>query len=593
MADSADDRSIRYQEREASPASPRDGAASGGLAELRGLIIGAELEALQDLQDRLDDPQRRTQDVSRVLPEALALHSEDPALSKVLSPTVEAAVLNSVRTNPRALADALFPVIGPAIRKSLAHMLDAMLEGMNRALQHSFSLQSLGWRLEALRTGKSFSEIVMLRTLLYRVEQLFLIHRETGLLLRHVTAEGSHEGVQDADMVSGMLTAIRDFVQDSFGGAESGQSLEELRVGETDVWVVQGPHAVLAAVVRGNAPKEIRNTFEEALEAIHLRFGNSLETFQGDTEPFAEVHDYLEPCLRSQYRAKDGQGRNRLAPAAVLGLVIALVAWWAISSWTESRRWSDYLARLRAEPGIVVVSEETRGGNHYVVGLHDPLSRDPGEILSETDLNPENVIGRWEPYQALLPRFIVIRSRSILQPPPEVSLSFGNGVLYVRGPADAQWMAEAERLAKLVPGVLELRRGEALDAALDRLAPEIESFRLHFASDDPEPLPGQDEIREQLLSTLRELTEAAAVAKRSLQITVIGYADSTGGEEWNLELSQARADNVRDAILAAGITNIEFGAVGRGERDPTAEEGSAEDRYVTFQITILPPQTQP
>ena len=563
------------------------------MAELRGLLIGAELEALQDLQDRLDDPERRTKDVSGVLSEALAQHAEDPALSKALSPTVEAAVLTSVRTNPRALADALFPVIGPAIRKSLSHMLSAMLEGMNRALQHSFSLQSLGWRLEALRTGKSFSEIVLLRTLLYRVEQVFLIHRETGLLLRHATAEGSHEGVQDADMVSGMLTAIRDFVQDSFGGVESGQALEELRVGEMDVWVVQGPHAILAAVVRGNAPKELRNTLDEAVEAIHLRFGTLLETFQGDTEPFAEVHDYLEPCLRSQYRGKDGKERNRLVPALVAGLVIALAAWWAISSWTESRRWNDYLTRLRAEPGIVVVSEETRGGNHYVVGLHDPLSRDPEDILSETDLNPETVVARWEPYQALLPRFIVIRSRAILQPPADVSLSFGSGVLYVRGPVEAQWMAEADRLAKLVPGVVELRRGEALDAALDRLTPEIEAFRLHFAVDDPEPLPGQDELWGRLLAQLRELTEAARLANRSLKITVIGYADSSGGREWNLQLSQARADNVRDEILAAGITNIEFGAVGRGERDPSSVEASAEDRYVTFQIEILRQRTQP
>jgi OOP family OmpA-OmpF porin len=570
-----------------------DGAAPGGLSELRGLLIGAELEALQDLQDRLEDPERRTQDVSRVLPEALARHSEDPALSKAISPTVEAAVLNSVRTNPRALADALFPVIGPAIRKSLSHMLAAMLDGMNRALQHSFSLQSLGWRLEALRTGKSFSEIVLLRTLLYRVEQLFLIHRETGLLLRHVTADGSTEGVQDADMVSGMLTAIRDFVQDSFGGAESGQTLEELRVGEMDVWVVQGPHAILAAVVRGNAPKELRNTLEEALEAIHLRFGTVLGTFQGDTEPFAEVHDYLEPCLRSQYRGKEGAERKRLVPAAALGLIIALAAWWAVSSWMESRRWNDYLTRLRAEPGIVVVSEETRGGNHYVVGLHDPLSRDPADILSETSLDPGRVIGRWEPYQALLPRFVVIRSRAILQPPPDVSLSFANGVLYVRGPADTQWMREADRLAKLVPGVLELRRGEALESALDRMTPEIEAIRLHFATDDPEPLPDQDEIWERLLTTLRELTEAAAMENRALQITVVGYADSTGGREWNLELSQARADNVRDTILAAGITNIEFGAVGRGVRDPSAEGESAEDRYVTFQIAILPQPARP
>ena len=45
---------------------------------------------------------------------------------------------------------------------------------------------------------------MLLHTLRYRVEQVFLIERSSGLLLQHVT-EGSGE-VRDADMVSGMLT---------------------------------------------------------------------------------------------------------------------------------------------------------------------------------------------------------------------------------------------------------------------------------------------------------------------------------------------------------------------------------------------------
>ena len=48
----------------------------------------------------------------------------------------------------------------------------------------------------------------------YQVKQDFLIHRESGLVLQHVE-DGSAE-TRDPDLVSGMLTAIRDFVQDYF-----------------------------------------------------------------------------------------------------------------------------------------------------------------------------------------------------------------------------------------------------------------------------------------------------------------------------------------------------------------------------------------
>jgi OOP family OmpA-OmpF porin len=75
-------------------------------------------------------------------------------------------------------------------------------------------------------------------------------------------------------MVSGMLTAIQDFVHDSFASPD-GEALEDLRVGDLAVWVERGPQAVLAAVIRGNAPQDLRTVFQEALERIHLQFGTA------------------------------------------------------------------------------------------------------------------------------------------------------------------------------------------------------------------------------------------------------------------------------------------------------------------------------
>ena len=43
----------------------------------------------------------------------------------------------------------------------------------------------------------TFAEVVLLNTLLYRVEQVFLIDRDSGILLQHVKA--GTVAVQDAD----------------------------------------------------------------------------------------------------------------------------------------------------------------------------------------------------------------------------------------------------------------------------------------------------------------------------------------------------------------------------------------------------------
>jgi len=115
--------------------------ASSDLAELRSLLFGPEQDQLRALQSRLDDPKTYARDVSRVLPEAIALRGHDAALSKALAPTIEQSINSSVRRNARPLADALFPVMGPAIRKSISHALSTMLESFNKTLE-----QSLSWR---------------------------------------------------------------------------------------------------------------------------------------------------------------------------------------------------------------------------------------------------------------------------------------------------------------------------------------------------------------------------------------------------------------------------------------------------------------
>ena len=170
------------------PAAAARHVPAAEFAELRSLLVGPEQRHLRTLQARLDDQGAQTRDVSRVLPQAILLRKDDPQMTRALAPTVEEAITASVRRNPRPLADALFPIFGPAIRKAIAASLSTMLESMNRTLEHSLSWRAVQWRITALRTGKSFAEVVLLDTLVYRVEQVFLIERESGLLLQHVSA---------------------------------------------------------------------------------------------------------------------------------------------------------------------------------------------------------------------------------------------------------------------------------------------------------------------------------------------------------------------------------------------------------------------
>ncbi|GMG82944.1 OmpA family protein [Paralimibaculum aggregatum] len=88
--------------------------------------------------------------------------------------------------------------------------------------------------------------------------------------------------------------------------------------------------------------------------------------------------------------------------------------------------------------------------------------------------------------------------------------------------------------------------------------------------------------------TAPTLDRAAALLGRCApgRLEIGGHTDSQGSEGFNQRLSQARADSVREALLARGIGPRRLVARGHGESSPIAsnatEEGRARNRRIAF-----------
>lgn len=555
------------------------------MAELRSLLLGPVEGQVAEIHERLTDPHRQLTEVSRVLPDAVAVRSrQDEELSHALGPTITTAIERSVRKNPQPLVDAIFPVMGPAIRKAISVALSGMVQSLNQSMAYSFSVQGLKWRIEAWRTGKSFAEVVLLHTLLYRVEEIFLIHRETGLLLQHVIALGVKG--QDADMVSSMMTAIEDFAHDSFD-APAGDQLETFKVGSLAVWIEQGPLAILAAAIRGNAPIELRPVFQETLETIHLQFRDALTDFSGDATVFDPARPLLEDCLQTQLDQEKQAASPARIPVPVIIIasifMLALLVW-GVLAWRDSRRWNAYVERVKNEPGVVVTDTGTRDGKYFIGGLRDPLARDPQSLLAETSIDPAKVASRWEPFQAMSPEFVLARARSLLEPPPTVNLKFSNGVLEAEGFASLQWITETRRTVRFVPGVSQLKEDNLLD--VDRIV----NPSLLFVLDQTELAPGQEEKFKQLVADIERLQGLAEAMKKNVRLEVTGHADGSGTPERNAALSRGRAETIAAELnkRLPSKSNLIIAPAGSKEklRDEVTEADRAANRSVTFKIIL-------
>ena len=68
-------------------------------------------------------------------------------------------------------------------------------------------------------------------------------------------------------------------------------------------------------------------------------------------------------------------------------------------------------------------------------------------------------------------------------------------------------------------------------------------------------------------------------------VRVLGYLDDRGPE--NLPLSQARADNVAEELVATGIEPNRIVALGRGEANPVATNATASGRAQNRRVAIV------
>lgn len=316
---------------------PRDGDPS--LSSIRRILFAAESERL----DRLDGEKRRlegeiaalqerllalqgdlTAAESRLREETVTLAAEIDAviahraaaapeeMAEALGPVMAGALRVQDRQARADLVDAVGPVLGEAIETQIRQSRQSIVEALYpiigemaarfigesfRELQRNIDarLKSIGPEGYARRTaarlrGVSVSDVEMRDALPFSVREIFLIENGSGLLL---TRAGSDEAV-DSDLISGMLTAVRDFMHDSFRQSGGHSPLDEIQYGEQRIIVQDGRLCYLAVVIHGIEPPGFRAELHRFITRLQSEHYQTLQAHAGDASVLGDIPPAIE-----------------------------------------------------------------------------------------------------------------------------------------------------------------------------------------------------------------------------------------------------------------------------------------------------------
>lgn len=84
------------------------------------------------------------------------------------------------------------------------------------------------------------------------------------------------------------------------------------------------------------------------------------------------------------------------------------------------------------------------------------------------------------------------------------------------------------------------------------------------------------------------LNSVALVLKKfnKTLVDVYGHTDSTGNDQYNMDLSQRRAASVANYLGAQGVDTRRFAVIGEGETQPIASNATAEGRAQNRRVEI-------
>lgn len=100
-----------------------------------------------------------------------------------------------------------------------------------------------------------------------------------------------------------------------------------------------------------------------------------------------------------------------------------------------------------------------------------------------------------------------------------------------------------------------------------------------FAFDSAELRPGAASELNQVARTLNENPE--------VRVTIAGHTDAVGTNEYNLDLSQDRADSVASYLVSQGIAGNRMRTVGYGEERPVATNETDAGRAMNRRVEIM------
>lgn len=251
------------------------------LQQLQDILFRKERAELVQLRQLLQEKdQQLAENVQPLIEERLRYFQTNFPLE--FERSLHKVIDQRIENSQESILNAIYPVMGKMIRKYIALQFEQLQDRIDQQLN-----KGLIGRLRNLFSGVKESDEVLNSFQVTGVEEVFVIEKLSGILLGSASAKTT----VDRDVVAGMLTAIKSFVEDAF--KRENEDLEMIQYGSYSI-VLQNFHTYyLALALRGTISSSKRSQLYEMTSELAEQHLNQLIR-QMDDQVHLKIKEQLE-----------------------------------------------------------------------------------------------------------------------------------------------------------------------------------------------------------------------------------------------------------------------------------------------------------
>jgi len=248
-------------------------------AKLKNILLKEEREEIQKVQETVYVQENLAEEISPIVKEHIELLKKN--FPKEFEIVVDDMITHKIKSSQDEIVNAIYPEVGKMIKKYVGHQIQMLKEGIENRIKSAFDSKGLWGRFKARMQWRKTSEEIIQTMAPSIVEEIFIIQKNSGLLAGSAT----RNDIVDQDVVAGMLTAIKAFVEDAFN--KGNEDLETIEYGSYRIVLQNFPSWYMAVALSGTLSSKEKDElsdqiFDFATKKMPPQLGEINDTIQND-----------------------------------------------------------------------------------------------------------------------------------------------------------------------------------------------------------------------------------------------------------------------------------------------------------------------